>query len=249
METGRVNFGLTDVLIFLFDSKGATFEQIHAYAWDGGKTQLRKKLNFLVKTQEISIAQASVNGRKRRLYFLTPLGFKSISGGLNLKQFKNIQLKTEVANHDCLLTEVRERLKRNPKITSVFSENEIQMGNHQIRPGLWVAQECNSDGLFFIKNSHNDDPIGVALEVEVVQKQRFRLAKKLKLYADNSMSKNLYVLWVTPKSIQNILKNECLAMISRLGITNLNFYFCELEDYLNNVQNIESLSNSNNIFL
>jgi hypothetical protein len=243
MEIGSSVFEISNILIFLFDSKGASFDQIFEHAWKGSKNPLRKRLRMLLATNQIAVFSTRCHGRNRSLYHLTSTGFRSISGGISLKQFKNIQLQTEVPNHDFLLTEVREKLKKTPGIEDVFSENEIQMGDHQIRPGLWVAQECNSDGLFFMNELKSGHKIGVNLEVEISLKQRFRLAKKLRMYADNSMNKNLSVLWVAPNSILKALEAECLALKSRLN-SQLDFYFCDLDYCLNNQIVFEDLSKS-----
>jgi hypothetical protein len=240
MEIGSAVFEISDILTFLFDSKGASFDQIFEYAWKGSKNPLRERLRLLVATNQIAILNTRCKGRTRRLYHLTSIGFRSISGGISLKEFKKIQLQTEVPNHDFILTEVREKLKNIPRIEDVFSENEIQMGDQLIRPGLWVAQECNSDGLFFINDLKSGRKIGVNLEVEISLKQRFRLAKKLRMYAENSMNKNLSVLWVAPGSILKALQAECLALKSRLN-SQADFYFCDLDNCLNNQIVIEDL--------
>lgn len=232
MNGNNLRYDVSNVLTFLFDSKGATFQQILRFAWKGKRTSLRDKIDVLIKTNQVSEFQGLCNGRVRQLYCLTPLGFKSVSGGLPLKHFKGVQLKTEVSNHDNILTDVREILKSMPGVLDVLSENEIQMGSYQIRPSLWAAQECNSDGLFFIKNPKNGELLGIHLEVEINQKQRFRLSKKLKMYADNSMSKELAILWVVPENIQKILKSESQAVITRLNSKNLRFYFADLESLL-----------------
>lgn len=243
MEIGSSVFEISNILTFLFDSKGASFDQIFEHAWTGSKNPLRERLRLLLAGNQIAVFNTRCNGRNRRLYHLTSTGFRSISGGISLKQFKNIQLQTEVPNHDFILTEVREKLKKTSGVEDVFSENEIQMGDHQIRPGLWVAQECNSDGLFFINIPKSGQKIGVNLEVEISLKQRFRLAKKLRMYADNSMNKNLSVLWVAPGSILKALEAECLALKSRLN-SQLDFYFCDLDHCLNSTIVFENLSKS-----
>lgn len=224
----KIHITERDIKLFdlLFQYKVATAKQILKYCYKGSSlNNVRYRLKRLCNVKLVQSLGHKQGNDLIFIYSLTGKGMRFIKeryAGYS----KNLKLKSEVPDHDLVLLDIGQRLKRNEMLENYLTENLIQANpsfqDHKIFSHF---VQIRSDA--FVNFNFKTKQFRVAVEYENTTKSISRYEKLVSNYYLSSQVDLIFYFYKEKSIFKNICKIEEMNWKSNQK----KFYFCSIENF------------------
>jgi DNA-binding MarR family transcriptional regulator len=214
---------------FLFRGKVSTVSQINKHIFSGIEEKtVHRRLTKLRKANFLSKGTFLQNDKPRVTFSLGEDGLAKIKEQLPYRVTEKSH-RSDSPEHDITLNDIWAVLKGSHRISSYFSENELQTSRDLASdPRLKPFVDLNSDGVLSVQKG--DEKVFTALEYDANKKAVGRYKDKIKqYYAHSSVPAVFYI--GRNRSVLNAVQNAERLVVKDLE-KKFKFYYCSLNDVL-----------------
>ena len=188
------------LLHYLFENRGATFQDIHNMFFHGRSRQTAHERIRKLRRHGFIKMDMSMDIKEKYYYLITEKGLKACYP--NAKGLEGVRLKSPNMKHDLYMTKIRNILEKSRFIYHYYTENMMSLKSIQweIDDIFKHSSSLRPDALFVTMSSKG--PIYNAVELEISHKGSKDYKGKIQKYYLNR--KIHYIIMITSsKDIEN----------------------------------------------